>query len=71
MLCFLNDFNNVIILYICLKNHWNDQAMMSLWTIFGDSLIKSYLMIYGLPRTYNISNVALHTKVQLNAFIHG
>ncbi len=44
---------------------------MSLWTIFGDSLIKSYLMIYSLPRTYNISNVALHTKIQLNALIRG
>jgi hypothetical protein len=27
-------------------------------------------MICGLPRTYNISKVALYTKIQLNTLIH-
>jgi hypothetical protein len=46
------------------------QAMMSFWAIFGDSFIKKYLMICGLPRTYKLSKVALHTTIQLNTLIH-
>lgn len=46
------------------------QAMMSFWAIFGHSFIKKYLMICGLPRTYNLSKVALHIRIQLNTMIH-
>jgi hypothetical protein len=44
------------------KHHGNDAGY--------DFLINKNLMICGLPRTYKLSKVALHSTIQLNTLIH-